>query len=56
MATKEQKIKNYQQGAADSLKIQRKQEAAGNKGGAELARQSVNANLDAINDLKKGRR
>jgi len=51
----EQQIKNYEQGAAASRQIQIRMEAAGNTSGAKLAAESVDANLDRVNELK-GRR
>lgn len=49
----DKKIQGYQQGAVNSLKLQRQMEAAGNQAGAKLAAESVNANLDAAAALKK---
>ncbi|WP_406418379.1 hypothetical protein [Streptomyces sp. NBC_01614] len=51
----DQQINNYEQGAAESRQLQVRMEAAGNTSAAKLAAQSVDANLDRVNELK-GRR
>jgi ATP-dependent protease HslVU (ClpYQ) peptidase subunit len=51
----EQQIRAYESGAAQSLAAQRALEASGQSEAAKAAQAAVNANLDAIANLKKPR-
>jgi hypothetical protein len=52
VATTEQKIKNYEQGAADCRAMQLRMQAEGKTETARAHGEAVDANLDAINQLK----
>lgn len=51
--TSKQQIENYKQGAAESRALQVQAAAGGDTELARLAAQSVDANLDRINELTK---
>jgi len=53
---KNKKIEGYQQGAADCRDMQKRMQASGNTAVANAYREAMDANLDRVNELKKGRR